>query len=83
MVARGLETGVMALDVKKLVAGLLLWNARVEGMGLKADLEMVVMVEVSLKGFRSVNAIMDNGLFCGSQVYCVVLVSLNLVVHSF
>jgi hypothetical protein len=43
--------------VKKLLTGLLLWNAR-EGTDLKADLETMEMVEVSLKGCRSVKAML-------------------------
>jgi hypothetical protein len=48
---------VVALDVKKLFTGLLLWNAR-EGTDLKVDLETIEMVEESLKGCRSMKAIM-------------------------
>lgn len=48
---------VVALEVKKLLTGLLLWNAR-EGTDLNADLETTEMVEVSLKGCRSVKAIL-------------------------
>ena len=47
---------VVALEVKKLLIGLLLWKAR-EGTDLKADLETTEMVEVSLKGCRRVKAI--------------------------
>jgi hypothetical protein len=46
---------VVALEVKKLFTGLLLWKAR-DGTVLKADREAMEMVEVSLKGCRIVKA---------------------------
>jgi hypothetical protein len=52
---------VVALEVKKLLIGLLLWNARA-GADLKADLETTEIVEVSLKGCRSVKAILEEML---------------------
>jgi len=48
---------VVTLEVKRLLTGLLLWNAR-EGTDLKADFETTEMVEVSLKGCLSVKAIL-------------------------
>jgi hypothetical protein len=48
---------VVALEVKKLLTSLLLWNAR-DGADLKADLEATERVEVSLKGCRSVKAML-------------------------
>jgi hypothetical protein len=50
-------TGVVVLEVKKLAAGLELWNDRTE-VDLKADFEATPRVEVSLKGCRMVNAIL-------------------------
>jgi hypothetical protein len=52
---------VVALEVKKLLIGLLLWKART-GADLKADFETTEMVEVSLKGCRSVKAIINEML---------------------
>lgn len=48
--------GVVVLDVKKFVAGLL-WNDRMAG-DLKADFEATTRVELSLNGCRIVKAIL-------------------------
>lgn len=58
-------------EVKKLDRGccLLWWKARnVEGVGLKAVLDMLVMALVSFSGWRIVNAILD---ICGGRVVVV------------
>jgi len=49
-------TGVVVLDVKKLMVGRL-WNDRT-GADLKADFEATARVEVSLNGCRIVKAIL-------------------------
>jgi len=54
---------VVVLEVKKLFTGLLLWNAR-EGTDLKADLEAMEIVEVSLKGCRIAKAMLREILRC-------------------
>ena len=50
-------TGAVVLDVKKFVAGFVLWKART-GADLKADFEATTKVELSLKGWRIANAIL-------------------------
>jgi hypothetical protein len=57
---RNLETdfaSVVALEVKKLFTGLLLWKAR-EGTDLNADREARERVEVSFKGCRIAKAML-------------------------
>jgi hypothetical protein len=56
-------TGVTVLDVKKLAAGLAWWYDRI-GLDLNADFETKPIVDVSLKGCRTVNAILRD---CGES----------------
>lgn len=56
--------GVAVFEVEKVAAGLAWWKARIGVVDLNADFETAPSVEVSLKGCRIVNAILDD---CGES----------------